>query len=230
MQVENKSNKVEPKEVFAPNSQSEYTLFHGAMNSIVPDGLRGDKRIESSIKIMYDNYYAVVSATHTLAKAVYQFRSLTGLDLDVISNALSKGIQSQLSRSYVSKLCRAGDVLSNNKLAERISDIEKLAELGRYTSKEVSKILTEKNKVTMIDGTPAMLLNRSEFKAKVDAALGTGTIQNAAAWNMRGFVRPLEAAIKGTEKDVELNTVLKTALELINKRIGTTKKDTIKAA
>jgi hypothetical protein len=201
------------------------------MIKVLPEHLKGDLRAASLIQGMYDGYQTMVTSNHALAKAVHDFHVLTKLELDVISDAFSKGIQGQLSRSYVSKLCRAGFALSVTPLAYEISDIEKIAELGRNTAEVINEMLNSDKGIVKLNGSPVVFLNRAEFKASIEGHVGGGTPKAQKPMSFQAVKTSLENMIKRTE-DMELRTALDQALIVANKRIDAQKqqpKGTIKA-
>jgi hypothetical protein len=211
---------VEPEsdaEVMEFNSVVEHNYFRNALMNVIPEDKRGDKRVDASIKSLYDAYYGTVHATRKLAIEVYTFCELTGLTFEAVGSAMSKGIQKQLSRSYISKLYKAGKVQKTNPVAQKITDIEKLAILADLSSDELNRSLTDQGGIAHLGDKPVSLIKRSDFKNQV-AELHPSSTQpvKKPVWNPAVLRKTLENAMSETGAYPELNNVLGQACALLD--------------
>lgn len=202
------------------NSPVELTYFEQAMLGVVKDDLKADPRVKQSIDSIYSAYYGVVNATRVLAIAVYDFCNLTGCEYSEVSSALSKGLQKQLDKSWISKLYHAGKVMSLNPVSKRITDIAKLALIGRLDNDQIKTAIVEVGGQAMIGDKHISLMKRDEFANSL-AAIAPDKFQEpkAKSFNAKGARDTIESWISQVPTDTELTSQFKAILATLDLRI-----------
>jgi hypothetical protein len=213
------------------NSKVELSYFEQSMLTVVPEDKRSNPKVMQSIDSIYTAYYDVVNATRILASAVYQFCELTGCEYSEVSSALSKGLQKQLDKSWISKLYHAGKVMSLNPVSKRITDIEKLALVGRLDDNSIKTALTEEGGQAKLGTKFVSLLKREEFKNELaEISPDKFPAPKPSVWNIKAFRESVEAAIKANPTNTALTDPLKTVLAVLDGQIKQLDEAKIKAA
>ncbi len=203
------------------NSPIEQRFFEQALLQVVPEDKRGDPKVKQSIGAIYSSYYGVVNATKALAIAVYEFCNLTGCEYGVVGTALSKGIQKQLSKSYISKLYHAGRALAMTPIARKITDIDKLANVGKLDVSEIQSSLTEKSGQLMLGTKYMTLMSRDDVRGEL-ATLHPHRFETPKPkqWDIKAFRANVENVISLNTSN-NLSTLLKPVLNELDIMIKT---------
>jgi len=219
--VDNKSI-VEEAEVIPMefNSKVELGHFEQAMLDVVPEERRGDPQVKQSIDSIYTAYYNVVNATKALAIAVFHFCELTGCEYSAVGTAWSKGIQRQLSKGYISKLYHAGKALSVSPVAKRITDIDKLATVGRLDVNEIKSSLSETGGQAMLGGKYVSLMSRDQFRETLSEMHPSRfDAPKPKTFNARTARETIQGWIDLNSTDTELVNSFKNDLRILDARI-----------
>lgn len=151
------------------NSPLEFKVFKSAMLGVIKDG-SSTKAIDACVKTIYTNLQASVKSTQTLALSVWEFATLTNASHDEVAEAMATGLQKTLSKSYISRLFAAGQVIATNQDAALIRDVQKLDILSKLTSKQLNSALKVEGGILFVCDQAECVLNRGRFDMVVRKA------------------------------------------------------------
>lgn len=225
-QVPVKSNVKAPKPIVIPieyNSALERKHFCQSLMDIVPADQKSDEQVKGAIDGIYTSYYGVVTSTKTLAVAIHDFCELTRCTYDRVGTVMAKisrGLQKQLNAGYIGQLYHAGHALAVSEVADRLTDISKLALLGKLTSDEINACLTETHGQAMLGDKFISLLTRDQFKtALADLYPSRFNESKPKSWSATTFRGQVADAIVNNKSDAELSRHLGTVLSILDIKI-----------
>lgn len=197
-------------------TEKEQNFFSQALLKVVPKDKQDSPEVALVIGSLYKNYYSQRDSARALALAVFQFCELTRATYITVANAIFEGTQKQISKSYISKLYHAGKVLTTVPIAYQISDIEKLAFMGRLSPEEILATLKDDDGHAMIGIKFVGIMTREDFSdilvKMYPKVYGEPKFKT---WEIKAFEKQCVAAMKANSLDTELNAALSIVMQLL---------------
>lgn len=199
--------------------------------SCLDDQQRKAKHSDEFIKAISDLYAALneyVNSSIELSKCLYRIYKITGASYNEISQVISSAYKKKLSKSYISKLIRSGDLLIQIPDLEKVTDIEKLSTLSSVDIKELKNQISIENDCIYYDDLNLVNSSRSSINSKIKnkvvnkpnstlKVIPSLVVDNDGD-RLEHLQSILESYLEETKSLTELHTSLVEALEILKAR------------
>ncbi len=170
------------------------------------------KEFQDSIAALFKVGEAHAKSQGLLCVAVSNVIRITGCTLEEGSKIISLAFGKAFDRSYMSKLVKAGYVISINPTARAIGDVTKLADVSRLPESEQAKLFAEFDVATM---------PRNELNETVNARLGVETKEpkGMSKGTLVGYIKALEKMVKALPGDIAVGDAAQGLIDVLSERI-----------
>ena len=181
---------------------------------------------QSSVRSLFEAYENHQSATQRLAKSVFGIISVSGATLDEASKLIETAFNRGISRSYMSKLFRIGELLTAKPELSAVKDVEKLAEISRIPESRRDAALQSLNVASATRDQVKDLVNQ-EMGAEKPEASKQSTPSKQVYVQM---IRKIEAMAHDLAGDAELAMLFERCVATLNVRVAALEQTKIKSA
>lgn len=172
------------------------------------------KDFQESVAALFKAGEAHVKSGQTFAIAIYRTIQISGATLEEGSKLISMAFGKSFEKSYMSKLCAAGQVLVTQPGAKGVGDISKLADIARLPENEQTALFAEID----VANTP-----RKEVMDVVQAKLGVDPKDSSpkapTKASLMRLIKSLEQITKALPDDGEVADAVEALSAILNQRI-----------
>lgn len=178
---------------------------------------------QDSVAGLFKSFESYQNATQVLAKSIFRVIQVSGSTLDEASALIETALNKTLSRSYMSKLYRIGELLTSKPELSAVKDVEKLAELSRIPASRLDKALESMNVASATRDQVRDLVKQETSGVSGVEGKSPEVVQKLKYAKM---LKQLEEILKSTSIDDDFKTemefisAIQTAIRVINARVS----------